>query len=63
MLSRNIGKHLQIYTISQESDGFSYAPAEAWNIVYLLSFKIAYAFIVMKLTGFINLKVLHSVHF
>jgi hypothetical protein len=29
MLSRNIGKHLQIYTISQESDGFSYAPAEA----------------------------------
>jgi hypothetical protein len=63
MLSRNIGNHLQIYTTSQESDGFSYTAAEAWNIVYLLSFKTAYAFIVKKLTGSINLKVLHAVHF
>jgi hypothetical protein len=29
MLSRNIGNHLQIYTTSQESDGFSYTAAEA----------------------------------
>ena len=48
ILSRNIGNHLQIYFTSQKSDGFNYTAAEAWNIIYRLSFKIAYTFIVMK---------------
>jgi hypothetical protein len=48
MLSRNIGNHLQIYATSQESDGFNYTAAEPWNIMYLLFFKIAYTFIVLK---------------